>query len=237
MIIFNRFESFYGELTCVLFRLINPFKKRIIKTEAKVHLFNNKQAVLLLKKYGYEDEFYLYDYYLKYINKGSVWADQDFRSASHFYNPIHKRGLFGQQHSAKVINQYYKKALKYWKKDKKNIAMFYLGACVHIIQDLTIPQHVIIRLFESHRRYENFVKLTYDIVEKYISSQPPILFDNINDYIDNNSKKALKLYKKNKHLNDQRLMFYKWTIVNLPLSQRTTAGCFLMFLKDVDYYY
>lgn len=232
----DKIENICGIITSYIFRILNPFKKLIITTEAQVHIFNNQQAVKILKKHKHIEAFYLFKQYLNVINEGSVWADQDFKSSSHFYNPKYKKGLFGQPHSLKVTGKYYKKAVHAWKKNDKEEAMFYLGACVHIIQDLTIPHHVNIKLFDCHRKYENFVKTTYDIVREYKTEKEPIIFNDIRSYIEYNAHKAMMIYKKYNRINDKRLKFYKWTRVNLPLSQRTTAGCFLMFLDDVDYF-
>jgi phospholipase C len=232
----KRVEDAYGVITSYTFRALNPFKKMIIHTEAQVHKFNNREAVKLLKTYGYIKEYYLFRYYLMYMNNGTKWADQDFKSSSHFYNPFIMKGLFGQPHSKRMTIKYYKKAKAAWKHKNYEKAMFFLGASTHIIQDLTVPHHVVNRLLDSHRQYENFVKLTYDIVKDYRTDQPPIVFSNIEEYVEYNAGIAYNLYKRYNHLRDKRVKYYKWTRVNLPLSHRTTAGCFLMFLEDVGYY-
>ncbi|MFP4698256.1 MAG: zinc dependent phospholipase C family protein [Eubacteriales bacterium] len=231
-----KIEKYYGVISNYVFRLLNPFKKIIMNTEAQVHKFNNEQAVSLLKKHYYNREHQLFKYYLIYINNGSVWADQDFKSSSHFYNPLAMKGLFGQPHSKKMTIGYYKKAIRAWNKNNIEKSMFYLGACVHILQDLTVPHHVVNRLLDSHRKYENFVRSTFDIVREYKTDKRPIIFNDLNTYIEYNADKALKLYINSNHLEEKRLKYYKWTKVNLPLSHRTTAGCFLMFLNDVGFY-
>ncbi|TCT16806.1 phospholipase C [Natranaerovirga pectinivora] len=228
-------EELYGILTNFIFRCLNPFKKIMIKTEAKVHKFNNKQAVLILKENGFTQEYYLFKYYLLYINNGSLWADLDFKSSSHFYSPFINKGLFGQPNSRRTANKYYDKAKKAWKKQNFEKAMFYLGACTHIIQDLTVPQHVVVKLLDDHRPYENYVKFTYKNVAEYKTIKEPIILSNVDNYLNFNALKAIKSYKKYRHLG-KRSKFHMWSIHNLPLAQRTTAGCFITFLEDVGYY-
>jgi phospholipase C len=141
----KRFERYYGKSLRRLLKIINPLKKIFISTECEVHKFINYHALQLLKRYRYEDEYELFQNYLDYINEGAVWADQDFKSIAHFYNPDKERGLFGHSHSLALVKDYYKKALKLWKEGNKSKSMFYFGAYVHIVQDLTISQHVKIR--------------------------------------------------------------------------------------------
>lgn len=229
------FEKLYGKALKKALKFINPFKKVVIKTECQVHKFITIHSIKILKKYGYESEYKLFTYHIKYLNEGVVWADQDFKSINHFYNPTKKRGLFGNDNSLMLTQEYYDKAKKYWNDNKKQKAMFYLGACVHIIQDLTIPQHVNIRLLDNHRQYENFVKLTYSIVREYKSKHKPIVFSSVEEYVEYNSNTALKIYKKTRHIKDNKKRFYKVTLNSLPLAQRSTAGLLLTFLKDVKY--
>lgn len=229
----KRFEKYYGKFLRRFLKIINPVKKLIITTDCEVHKFNNYHGLKLLKQYGYENEYEFLKPYLEDINAGSVWADQDFRSIAHFYNPNIERGLFGNNHSLALTKDYYDNALKYWKEGSKDKSMFYLGACVHIIQDLTISQHVKVRLLDEHRQYENYVKYTHDLVKEYIANKPPILLDSPEKYIRYNAIRAIRIDKRFKKIPTRKLRFYNKTLYSLPLAQRTTAGCFILFLKDL----
>lgn len=231
----SKFEKFYGRSFKAFLKAVNPLKKKIIKTECIVHRFINVEAVKLLHNFKYIDEYLLLAYYLKYLNKGVVWADQDFKSINHFYNPSKKKGLFGHDNSLILTERYYKKALKFWKSDKEK-SMFYLGAAVHIIQDLTIPQHANVKLLNSHRQYENFVKVTYETVKGYRSNKEPIILKSANDYVKFNSRLAIKTYKKYNKIKNNKVKYHKITMCSLPLAQRTTAGMFITFLRDTSFY-
>lgn len=227
----KKFEKYYGQSLRRFLKIINPIKKIIISTDCEVHKFNNLHAINLLKKYEYNNEYHIFNKYLKDINKGSVWADQDFKSIAHFYNPNMKRGLFGHNHSLELTMDYYDKALELWRKGNRHKSMFYLGACVHIIQDLTISQHVKIRLLDGHRQYENYVKYTHDLVKEYIAKDAPILQDSPEKYIEYNALQAIKIDEKFKKIPSTKHRFYHKTLYTLPLAQQTTAGCFILFLK------
>ncbi|MBS4534605.1 zinc dependent phospholipase C family protein [Clostridium sp. D2Q-14] len=229
----KNFEKYYGKAFKSILWILNPFKKKIIKTECQVHRFINYQALKLLANNDYMKEFELYNHYLEEMNRGVVWADQDFKSINHFYSLVKRRGMFGHLNARILTRRYYKKALFYWEKGYKSRSMFFLGATVHIIQDMTIPQHVNIRLLDSHRQYENFVKLTYDIVKEFRTNEKPIKFKKLDSYVKFNGKIALKTYAKYKNINNSREKYYKITKCALPLAQRTTAGCMLMFLRDL----
>ncbi|WP_105615727.1 zinc dependent phospholipase C family protein [Vallitalea okinawensis] len=227
----KKFELVQGKLLRKLLEYINPFKKLIITTECEVHVFNNIQALEVLRKFNYSKEYNLLNDYLSFINKGSIWADQDFRSINHFYSPNKKRGLFGHSNALNLASDYYDKASYFWRINDKDLSMFYLGACVHVIQDVTIPQHVTIRLLSKHRHYENFVKYTYDLISEYKATEKPIFLKSPEEYIQYNAKRAYYVGWKLRPLEDDKLRFHKQTLYSLPLAQRTTAGVFLMFLN------
>ena len=64
---------------------------------------------------------------------------------------------------------YYQEALSLWAKGEFNKSLFYLGATLHIIQDMTIPQHANIRLLDDHHQYESYVKHTYEYIKRISS--------------------------------------------------------------------
>lgn len=228
------FELYYGKAFRSILKAVNPFKKKVIKTEAKVHQFINVHALNILKANDYIMEFNEFNRHIETINKGAVWADQDFKSINHFYNPTKKKGLYGHGNALKLTQKYYEISLNSFKENDIEKSMFYLGAAVHIIQDLTIPQHVNIRLLDNHRQYENFVKTAYDKVRDFGTLDKPIVFDEIEDFVRFNTKVALRIYKQFKKIKDDNLRFYKTTRCSLPLAQRTTAGCLIMFFRKVN---
>lgn len=227
------FENLYGNFMRILFLYLNPIKKVFIHTECQVHLFNNIEALRLLKQFGYKEAYSLMKTHIEPIQRGSLWADQNFKSSSHFYNPKNKRGLFGHSHALTLAKSYYDKALHYYIIKDYKLSMFYLGACIHIIQDLTIPQHVQIRLLDHHRGYENFVKYTYDLVTEYRSIDPPIILNDIQTYLEYNARIALRIDRAYRDVVPLKMRFFKLTLSSLPLAQSTSAGCMILFLKDI----
>lgn len=213
--------------------IVNPVKKSIIKTQCKVHKFINVQALKILRNDKYADEYNLFGSYILDINEGAVWADQDFKSTNHFYNPYKKKGLYGRRSAMELGVDYYLRALKLWREGEFKKSMFYFGAALHIIQDMTIPQHANIRLLDSHKQYETFVKRTYQYVNDFQVESGAYKLDTIEEFIKFNARVAIKIYKRFKGINKEEERFYRITRCALPLAKRTTAGAMLMFYRDV----
>lgn len=226
-------ESTYGNVLQLAFAVLNPFKKAVIKTQCKVHQYLNVQALEVLKNDEYGEAYNFFRNYLMTINDGAVWADQDFKSSSHFYNPHTKKGLYGRGNAMDLGREYYERALILWGIGEFDKAMFYFGAALHIIQDMTIPQHANIRLLDNHRQYETFVKRTYRYVRDFKAEKGAILLDSIHEYIRFNARVAMKVYKKFQVIHENEQRYYRTTKCILPLAERTTAGCMVMFYKDI----
>lgn len=218
------------------FKVVNPIKKTIIKTDCEVHLFIQQNALDILKNTGYEREYNLFNKYLSQINKGLVWADQDFKSYHHFYNPREKKGKYGSDANALMVAEsYYNKALKYYVIENYEQSMFYFGAACHIIQDLTIPQHAKGKLFDNHRQFELYVKANHKKIKRFKSNEGPLILNSIEEYADYNSLNALNIDYMYKNVNDLNTKFYLTAVKAITLAQKSTAGCMIMFYKDLIY--
>lgn len=224
-------EKTYHYFLKTVFMILNPFKKSIISTECKIHQSINVEALQILENDGYIKEFYFYSDYISDINEGAVWADQDFKSSNHFYNPYKHKGMFGRSNAMVLGADYYTKAIDYWHKNKKDKSLFYLGAALHIIQDMTVPQHANIRLLGNHRQYETFVKRTYEYSKDFKVDRGAYLIWSIEDYVWFNARVALKIYKHFNYIEDDEKRYYKIAKCSLPLAKRTTAGAMVMFYK------
>ncbi len=227
-------EKSYSYLYKKVVKAVNPLKKKVIKTECIVHKFINNQAVEILKNDNHTDVYNIVSKYLDVINEGAVWADQDFKSSNHFYNPRSKRGLYGNSNAKIECITYYRRALKEFFKGNIKESMFYLGAACHLIQDLTIPQHANIELLHSHRAYENWVIKMYNKHYKFKVESGGIYLDSLDYYINLNTHKAIETYQMYSNLKNENMRFYKITSVSLIMAQKTTAGLMNNFFYDVQ---
>lgn len=230
----DRIETTYNSILNRVFAILNPIKKSVKKTECKVHIFLNEHALDILLEGKYIKEYNLFNSYIWNIQEGAVWADQDFRSSSHFYNPFKKRGLYGRKNAMDLATDYYKESINNWKYGDKKMGMFYLGAALHIIQDMTVPQHANIRLLDDHHQYESYVKKIYKDLEGFNSLREPYILDSIDDYVRFNTRVALKVHRRFEKIKEDNCRFFRIIKCTLALAKRTSAGVFLMFYKDVD---
>ena len=211
----GRIEKTYGRLFRYTTTALNPFKKIIIETTAIIHKHINIQALEILKNDNYLDAYSFFSDYITQINEGAVWADLDFKSAGHFYNPVKERGLYGNRNALSLAVEYYGKAIYYWKMRDIDEAMFFLGAAVHLVQDVTIPQHANIRLLNSHRKYENFIRRTYLSTPEFNANKGGYYMDTIDEVVRCNARTAIKIYNRLKDIKDDEKRHY--TITKLSL--------------------
>ena len=226
-------ESIYDYIFTKATIIANPIKKSIIKTECEVHKSININALVILINDKYLEEYKFFNDFIVDINHGAVWADQDFKSSTHMYHPYRKKGLYGRKNAMDVGVSYYSQAVNLWKSGKYNKSLFYFGAAVHIIQDMTIPQHANVRLLDNHRQYETFVKRMYIYLQKLEVEKGAYLLDSFESYIKFNARVAIKIHRKFKMISDDETRFYKTAKCTLPLAERTTAGAMVMFYHDI----
>lgn len=233
MIIINILETAYNYILNTIFSISNPIKKSIINTQCEVHIFINIYALNILKQDKYLIEYDFFNKYILEINQGAVWADQDFKSSNHFYNPYKKKGLYGRKSAMDLGVDYYNTALELWNEKEYGQSLFYLGAALHIIQDMTIPQHANIKLLDDHRQYETYVKQTYEHMDDFPVKAGAYLLDSIEDYIRFNARVAIKIHRHFKTILDDKSRFYRISRCGIPLAKRTTAGAMVLFYKDL----
>ncbi|WP_297421948.1 zinc dependent phospholipase C family protein [Clostridium sp.] len=230
----NTLEKSYSFAFKSLLKAVNPIKKKIIKTECKVHKFINNQSITILKNDGHMEVYKFMESYIKDLNAGVVWADQDLKSNNHFYNPYKNKGLYGSSNAKTECISYYSKALKEYSANNIKTAMFYLGAACHLIQDLTVPQHANVHLLNNHRSYENWVIRTHLHYAGFKLEEGGIYFKSLNNYIYFNSKGAIRACKKYSREKDRDIRYQKITSLVLTMAQATTAGLLFKFYQDTQ---
>lgn len=122
---------------------------------------------------------------------------------------------------------------KYFEGDEDS-AMFYLGAACHLVQDVTVPQHVNINLLKHHRKYEQWIIKAFEHHEEFKVREGGIYLNSVKAYMDHNSVIAMDTYDKYEAEEDLEVKFYNTTLVVLRTAQKTTAGLMLNFYDDVE---
>lgn len=218
-----------------VFKIITPIKNSMILNDCEVHVFIQSNVLNIIKNENYNNEYELFRNYIKHINKGLVWADQDFKSYYHFYNPKKEiRRFIDGIDAMKLSKEYYNKALEYARYNNYDKSMFYFGAVCHLVQGLTIPHHAKGSLLDNHRQFEKYIKLNDKRINRFNIYKGPIIFNSIEDYIENNSLNALKIDNMHRCIKDLNSKFYLMAIESISLAQKTTAGLMITFYKDIN---
>lgn len=227
------FETGYGKTLSGVFYIVNPIKKKVIKTNCTVHKFIIMQSIEILKNDGYVKEYELFKKYIKSINEGVTWADQDFKSSNHFYHPEKERGLYGFSDALTECCKYYKHSINYFEAGDIHKAMFYLGAACHLVQDSTVPHHVNNKLLKSHRKFELWIvsKLMSDYSFEAFSGV--VRYNSVKDYIINNAIMANSTYLKYRNLQNKEERYAAIAISIVKEAQRTSAGLMLNYFEDI----
>ncbi|MFZ2038578.1 MAG: hypothetical protein WAV11_01395 [Minisyncoccia bacterium] len=129
------------------------------------------------------------------IISGAEDEDANIRPFNHFYDPTYGIGLMGYNSALYwAINDSYandyswSKALKYYTEGDKNRAFYTLGHVLHIVEDMTVPEHTRSDQHLNGSIFEAWVKNNFaedDIVSlsKKYSIVEAKNFDNLNVYL------------------------------------------------------
>lgn len=228
----NKIEYIYGSTIRYAFKAVNPIKKKIMKTPCIVHKFINRKALDILRNEKENDAYRFFHNYINEINKGVVWADQDFKSINHFFHHKDEKGLYGFSNAFKLCNEYYDKAIQFCKCGDMKVGMFYLGAACHLIQDSTVPQHVHNKLLKQHRSFELWIK--YQLVEgNYFKDIGTITrYEDIYEYIKSNAENSCKIYYKCEGIHDIRERYRRISTNIIIKAQSSTAGVLMDFYHE-----
>lgn len=228
----KKIEHTYGKTANIVFKMVNPIKKRVKKTSCVMHKLINYESIEVMRKCGFFEEEEFFKKHLKELNRGVVWADQDFRSINHFYHYNKKRGIYGFSNAYLEFLKYYSLAKSYISKDDYKNGIFYLGAACHLVQDLTIPQHVNNRLLKQHRKFELWVIDNFSNKKNLKTAEKIVTFKEIDDFALDNVKFARRTYDKYKDIDnvDKRFLFISEGI--LERSQSSTAGLLVKFYNE-----
>ncbi|TEB12512.1 Phospholipase C [Pelotomaculum propionicicum] len=218
--------------TLKLFLAVGTPIQNLFSGIGDTHFFCNRQALYILKNDGKKIYAQFLNNYLELINKGVGWADKGWKNFSHYFDPVTGQG-FGPWPDAKTeCSYFFKKAETYWYAGSKKKAIFFLGAALHLAQDLCVPYHARGIAFNGHNEYEKWVQENYQDYSVYSDG----IYTNSTpeSYIEQNAKTS-RLYLPYVLNADYKASYRLATRVLLPLAQRTTAGFLSLFLDRVKF--
>ncbi|MDA8441006.1 MAG: zinc dependent phospholipase C family protein [Peptococcaceae bacterium] len=128
------------------------------------HIYCLDDALTTLRNDGQKDLADRYRQYHAEICHGLLWADRSWKNASHYYrNPTEQTHALWPGALAE-FQFYYQKYLVAAKREAardRAKGMFYLGAALHLIQDMCVPHHAVGSIFNGHQEFEKWARQNY----------------------------------------------------------------------------
>lgn len=224
-------EKNYGKAVRGVMATVNPIKKLLVKTYCTVHKYINIKAIEIIKNEGNEEIYKFFMKYIRELNQGAMWADQDFKSTNHFYHFSEGKGLYGFSNALVECKKYHAMAVNYAKAGDRLKAMFYFGAACHLIQDTTVPQHVNNNLLNSHRAFEMWILKKVVSGYSFDAGEESRRYESLDKYIKSNALMSNDAYTVFNNTYDVEKRYRNLTNVIIVEAERTTAG----FM--IDFYY
>jgi phospholipase C len=229
----DKIERTYGNALKGIFFAVNPLKKKILKTHCTVHKFIMIQAIRILNNDGHKEEANFFEKHIKSLNAGVTWADQDFKSSNHFYHITKERGLYGFSDALTECEKYYNKSLSYLNSKEIGRALFFFGSACHLVQDVTVPQHVNNRLLKNHREFELWIISRLMTDYSFEAKSGAVIYETLEDYIKNNAIMANSTYVKYLNIESRDERYGKVAGDILKEAQRTTAGLMIKYYNEI----
>ncbi|WP_088188489.1 zinc dependent phospholipase C family protein [Desulfosporosinus sp. FKA] len=197
----------------------------------KTHGHCLHEAYHILEQDGKND---VLDYFRPYddmIIKGLFWADKRWKNICHYFSDPQKQGGLHWPGADAECQYYFNKAITM---SGQNVpkGMFYLGAALHLVQDMCVPHHALGVIFDGHQEFERW---TSNNLDKFTFKQSGIYkaFTHPSQWIRHNVELSAPYYplvsaakgikEKNYFIAAEKL---------LAITVYTTAG-FLDFSKNI----
>lgn len=132
-----------------------PFQGFIAPISA-THSFINRQALAILAADGHQDEAGWLLRQIDALCEGGDWADIGWKNVGHMYDPTTGQGFKGWPSAPQMLRQYWDLARRHQAEGNDPQTAFYLGAAVHLVQDLCVPHHAAATVWQGHREFETW---------------------------------------------------------------------------------
>jgi phospholipase C len=171
--------------------------------------------------------------YSEKIKYGLKLADDNFENVQHSYNPITGHGFTGFKSAMTLSQETYNLAIQNWQNGDYNTSMVNLGVVIHLICDMSIPQHTngSEYLFDSHLEFEAYDEIHQS--EYFIDSSGNYDFKTITEIMQDTSLTSHGLLKYVDGRNNDDNFSYVENII-VPLRQRNTAGVVSLFFSNLN---
>ena len=195
------------------------------------HVFINEQARQILFNDGYRKVAHFFSMFTGQLDSGVVWIDSGLKSVSHHYDPDTGSGIWFWPSAAEKCSEFFSRALQQWQSKRHARAVFFLGAAVHLIQDLCVPHHASCKVFGGHVDFEDWAgrrKSHY----KVDSGGTYGISENPEGWVVENAGVAKGYYSQ--VADNLPEGYHRAAEALLPRAQQTTAGFLMLFYNRLN---
>ncbi|MHB1653312.1 MAG: zinc dependent phospholipase C family protein [Desulfitobacteriaceae bacterium] len=222
-------EKAIGIVVKMILTPAGPLQHLLDATE-ETHVRFLEQAHYVLIADGKADVAAFFQQYQSSLSKGVLWADQGWKNVGHYYSQPGRQGILRWPGAASECQYYFNKALTTFRNDREK-GMFYLGAALHVVQDMCVPHHSLGMVFDGHQEFE---KWAYRHWDEFLTARHGFYlpFTHPIHWIEHNANISAPYYhlvSLEKGCNERS--YIKAAKELLPFTIRTTAG-FLNFAKE-----
>jgi phospholipase C len=143
-----------GKVTKLLLASAGPLQY-FLDSPGETHVHCLEQAYITLTYDGKEDVAKLFKAHHSMLTKGLYWADKGWKNVNHFYSHPDKPGSIIWPGATGEGQYYFNQAFTLFSKNVDK-GMFFLGAALHLVQDMCVPHHSLGIIFDGHKEFETW---------------------------------------------------------------------------------
>lgn len=218
-----------ARMTQLLLVPVSPLQY-IFDTPGETHVFCLDQAYTVLEQDGKQDVRTFFQPYHAWLRKGLFWADRGWKNIRHFYADPAKPNALSWPGASAEAQYYYNQAFTHFSQDVLQ-GMFYLGAALHIIQDMCVPHHSKGVIFDGHQEFEKWATLHW---QKFSVDRDGLYpdFAHLSQWVDYNAQISAPYYSLvSTQARCTPETYAEAAAALIPLTIQSTAG-FLNFVRQ-----
>ncbi|HBC92845.1 MAG TPA: phospholipase [Pelotomaculum sp.] len=220
---FSRLVSSTANYVCQ-----KPIPLQVVRGASSTHVFHNEQGRKILLNDGFKKEAQLFNMFSRQLDGGVIWVDKGLKSVYHYYDPDSGTGMWLLPSAAEKCSVFFRRSHAMWRSKKHNLAMFLLGAALHLVQDLCVPHHAACKVFDGHQEFEGWVEIRKDNY-KVESGGIYAISDKTEEWVADNARLSKKYFPLLAGHSPE--YSHHAAKILLPRAQQTTAG-FLKYFYD-----
>lgn len=220
-----------GTITKIFLAPVGPLQY-FIDSPGETHGHCLEQAYTCLEADGKAAVAKILKPYHSLLLKGLFWADRGWKNVNHFYSHPDKQGIIHWPGATAECQFYFNKALSYFPRNIPK-SMFFLGAALHLVQDMCVPHHSLGVIFDGHKEFETWA--TQHCNRFPAAKGQYLTFTHAIQWIDHNariSETLFPLVALSKGASESSYAQAAETLI--PLTIATTAGFLNFAVKQLE---